>query len=275
MKTSVQTILAAAIAAALSSTLTAQIIPDPTGVNTFATPLYGANVANYANAFGPAGLNLYIDSNATTAPLDATWTQGFADTSSFFSATGGTAKVIFLGESAGNLNDFGFIKQGAALNNVANYVPLASEIDNNNGLIASGWETYVNYGAGEKIDFWLNSVDGGGNSGTYFSFGLNGAPNMFAGGGAAANVKYKTVSVNTQYFDGTSVITAPVNTLVVSFEDQRLGATDADFTDFIFAFQFLPTQLPPVPEPSTYGLMGAAALVGLVALRRRKAAKKL
>jgi hypothetical protein len=29
----------------------------------------------------------------------------------------------------------------------------------------------------------------------------------------------------------------------------------------------------PVPEPSTYGLLGAAALAGIVALRRRKSAK--
>ena len=47
--------------------------------------------------------------------------------------------------------------------------------------------------------------------------------------------------------------------------DCKLGDSDRGFTDF-------PEELPPVPEPSTYGLMGAALLGGLVILRRRKRA---
>ena len=268
MKTPAKITSAALLAAALASLASAQIIPDPTGVNTFATPSFAGNAARYSAALG----SLYFDSdsNQPSAQVNS-WTQGFADVSTLFSAGGGTAKIIFLGESAGGLNDFGYVKQGANIASSASYIPLASEIDNNNGFIASGWETYVNYGAGEKLDFWLNNPGTSVLGGTYFSFGLNGAANAFAGGGATANVKYSTINVQTEYFNGLADVIANVPTLVVAFEDTRLGQSDGDFTDFIFAFQFLPTQtreLPPVPEPSTYALIGSVALLGLIVQRR-------
>jgi hypothetical protein len=76
-----------------------------------------------------------------------------------------------------------------------------------------------------------------------------------------------------------------VDTLLIAFEDLRGPALppggglptippgDADYTDFIVAFQFLPTQQSMVPEPSTYGLIGAAALMAVVGYRRFKASK--
>lgn len=53
------------------------------------------------------------------------------------------------------------------------------------------------------------------------------------------------------------------NDLVVRW--QEVGNNDCDdrFSDFGVG------DLPPAPEPSTYGLMGAAALLGIVGLRRR------
>lgn len=47
---------------------------------------------------------------------------------------------------------------------------------------------------------------------------------------------------------------------------QAIG--ECDYSDIGFG-----CEIPPVPEPSTYGLMGAGALVGLVVLRRRQAKK--
>jgi hypothetical protein len=72
-----------------------------------------------------------------------------------------------------------------------------------------------------------------------------------------------------------------VDTLLIAFEDLRgpslppggglpvIPPGDGDYTDFLVGFQFLPTQTA-VPEPSTYGLLGAAALLALVATRRLK-----
>ena len=278
-------ILAATFAAALASVASAQITPDPTGINTFASPMYFANVQNYSDSFGPTsgpGNNLYFDSNATVNSTEiSSWTLGLP--SPTFLAGGGSVKTIFIGESAGSLTDFGYVASpySSPIENDT-FVPLATDIDNNNGFIASGWETYANYGAGQTLDFWINNPGTYNPGGAYFSFAFGGT-SAYAQGDATSHVRYEWRMVQTRYQDGMgNVVDGLVNTLFVAFEDLRPGngqsgeaptPVDGDYTDFVVAFQFLPTQVP-VPEPSTYGLMGAAALLGLVGYRRFKASKK-
>ncbi|MGC4075184.1 MAG: PEP-CTERM sorting domain-containing protein [Nibricoccus sp.] len=293
MKTKTSTIIAATVAAALASVASAQITPDPTGTHTFVAPS-ATNAALYAAALGNSGgLGLYYASAANIPSTEVnTWTavtqpSDISPTIPWL-AGGGTVKTIFLGESAGSLNDFGYIKSTSPVGVAGSYVALETDI-NNPTTIQSGWESLVNYGAGEKLDFWLNnpgtvtpSIPGG----TYFSFLLNTVPSQFAGGDPYTHVKFKWVSVVTEYqLPSGAYTTGPVDTLLIAFEDLRgtplapgsgapvIPPGDADYTDFIVAFQFLTTQNA-VPEPSTYGLIGAGALLGLVGYRRFKASKK-
>jgi hypothetical protein len=297
MKTK-STILAATIAAALASVASAQILPPPpAGVNLFHNPLFGSNVANYTNAFGLAGSpngNLYIDSGANvTPPAIAGWNPAPAPFPTF-SATGGSVKVIFLGETAGNANDFGYVKfpNVGGISDPTNLNYLATDIENGlvgSGNIVSGQEAYVHYGAGESVDFFLyNSGDpfANGGLGAWFVLGQGGLEAYLHGNAVAGYQHYRwtTQQVLTEYVDANGAfVTGLVDTLLVSFEDFTFAQTNpndvppiaipgADYSDFIFAFQFLPNQA--VPEPSTYGLMGAAALLGLVGYRRFKASKK-
>ncbi len=265
------------LASSLALSAGAQIAPPlPAGINTFATPVYAANVPSFLADLG----DLYFDSDLTvpSATINA-WNNGPVNLAAAFGsnpflALGGSVKVVFLGETAGWKNDFGYVNTTTP----TAYNPLVTDIENNfvsggpSANIRSGWETTVSYGAGQQLDFFLNGEGVNNPGGTWFAFG---GANQNAGADVSVHTKWSTRSVTTTYFDGVSVVTGEINTLLVGFEDVRLGGSyyDNDFNDFVVGFQFLPTQPNPVPEPSTYGLLGAAALAGLV-VRRRMAAKK-
>lgn len=268
MTTSLKVTFAATIAAALASVASAQITtPLPSGVNAFANP-GPPNSVQYQADLG----DLYFDSDANVPSSIQTWTNGPVNLASVFGsnpfkAEGGTVKVIFLGETAGWKNDFGYTPSNAP----GTYTPLITDIENStltpDGNIMSGWQTQVNYAAGATLDFWLNSGGGLDEGGLFSAFGT---PNQFSGSDNTSHTRWSTRDVTTTYFNGTTTVTEDVKTLLIGFEDVRTGLSyyDGDFNDFVVGFQFLPSQLPPVPEPSTYGLIGGLALVGLIARRR-------
>jgi len=200
-------------------------------------------------------------------------------------AQGGTIRAIFVGESAGWLNDFGY-----SLNGVPSAgLTLASNIQSETGTpypvdltFGDHFDIGVAAGTGANFDFWLNAVGGFGTTnpvpptsdgGVYTAFNaFNSSPYL-----APGNVRWTINPIMVNTFINATLGYQDVATYLVSFEDWRLDhGSDGDLNDFMFAVQFFKTDgtpFTPVPEPSTYGLLGAMALVGLVAHRRFKAKK--
>jgi len=197
-------------------------------------------------------------------------------------ATGGFVRVIFTGESALWLNDFGYSYNGipssassfTLFKDVQALAPGANIAFGDNAVIG------LTAGQASTFDLWLNGVGDKpaptpptSNGGVYTVFHpSNSSPYVSPG-----NVMFaqSPLSVNTLKLDGTGY--ENVNTYLVSAEDFRLDrGSDKDYNDFMFGLQFYDSKgnpFTPVPEPSTYGMIGGVALLGLIARRRFKAKK--
>lgn len=202
-----------------------------------------------------------------TKPAGINGANGWVDASNFAVTLeeGDSLIVTYLGKTAGWLNDFGMTVGGMNAYEVGggDAHTLWTAIDN--GVPAIGDQYTFGVSESTIIDFWLNS---GGNpppalGGTYSIFypGTSDPSNTGPGYSALG----KVFNVHDSFADKNRSI------LVVAIEDWR--DFDSDFTDLFFAIEIYDrdgTPQFPVPEPSTYGLIGAMLLLGLVAVRRAR-----
>ncbi len=281
-----KTVLAIAVAASVAASAYAQLSPVP--------PTEGLIINSQQSGWAASQLGDYYfatDNNLGTPNMHSpdnvdglSWSNSVnsnvvADLASI-NTTGGTIQTIFVGESAGWKNNFGYSYDGnpSSVQSFSLFNNIQAPGNPANGTYT---DIVLNAGQASTFDFWLDAVGnqpGGEFGGVYTPIHeTNSTPYI-----APGNVVWATSAIEVptwvQSLNNGAGGTEDVATYLVGFEDWRLDSNqvDKDYNDFVFAIQLFDqngTPFTPVPEPSTYGLIGAAALLGLVA-RRRFASKK-
>gem|GEM_PF-2526497 len=173
--------------------------------------------------------------------------------------------VVFLGQNAGftysDLSFLGNVDATGAITGMTESLDIFSDIGSNVPALTTGdYKTVtVNYDAHPSaasylFDFLLDSTDNVGQ----FGFSDMGMFRLFY---SAHDVGDNGVVEGNGIYD---VSQLTQDWLVFAFEDLGTNDSDEDFNDLVFAIDLAGTQ---VPEPSTYGLMGALLLLALVGKR--------
>lgn len=244
-------VTAALTSSAFASNLATDTVPGGSEtVSNIASVLGAYNVWNIDNSLTP-------DMNPSRSPIFTTSTASIDAKLNDMVTDGGTVSVIFLGKTAGYTYNYisnGLTNAGSVFGNI-----------NNSNHIPFGEYQPFSIAKGSSFQLYVNN-DAAGNSYNIFGATTNVVTN---------DLQVKTYTVR-QYLAGAPIPDwYNVTTYVVGVEDIR-GGGDWDYNDVIFALQFFKvdgTPDSPVPEPSTYGLIGAAALLGFVAVRRIKSKK--
>ena len=198
---------------------------------------------------------------------DAAWMSG-SDAGLPTLNTGEIWDIIFIGEFAGWKNDLhiGLNLEGdGSVGGGSSVVDIFEDVDMSTISTGDYRRLVVTGDIAGYYDFILNSSDGtagGVNGGMWRMFTpANNEPGSdFDYGYTGAQDAYALFAFEDWNQNQPGVEGGPVQ-----------GAPDMDRNDFVFGMRYVGTTA--VPEPSTYGLIGASALVVLLVSRRLKRAK--
>ena len=185
-----------------------------------------------------------------------------------FSGKVETAEIVFLGETAGWWDGFGY-----SLNGIDTVLSQGAQAAGSSPNRFFGDNAIITLHPGDTLDFWVTGtgIVGpnpgttiGATGGKYYLYDLT--KSVPAGTNQSF---YGFARSRTSTRDPKLVPSEPWT--VASFEEVRFDAAadDHDYNDFIFAFNIgTDFQHGSVPEPATCGLLGAVVLAALAGCRR-------
>lgn len=249
------------------------------------SPATGDRLTDYTNWFAP--FRVASDSNQPGIPsprtnfpnatqadtADRDWSgfsQNWGATSlvapTFKGAAAVTVEIVFLGESAGWWNDLGYVLNGT-------HTLLGDGLQAAGGRnVTFGSYAYLTINPGDELDFFMTGSgskkqDGGitiGSKGGIF-YTYDKSMNT---GGSVQQSYYGTLDPLRSVRSGESLAAYTV----FGFEDTRItaGGSDRDYNDMLFAIRYIPSGVGAVPEPATFGVLAAVALLGLAEFGRRR-----
>jgi len=194
-------------------------------------------------------------------------------------STGGSVRAIFVGETAGWLNSFGYTYAGVTTD--ARSYTVFKDIQTVGPQANISFGQYIDLslvrGQASTFDFWFNAAGGSGpisqqsqlnDGGVYLAFGTQNLA------GSSQFLWAQTpLSVNTWIPALGSY--RPVDSFLVTVEDWRISSSsDRDYSDFRFALQYFDTDgmpLTSIPESASWALWsGVFALSFTLILRLSK-----